>query len=81
MPALPASGMEKLEEVLLDQFPSNVKFEELWEECVLSILCLLDTNIGRTYCFLVSIIKFSPAILNYNNMQQCINSAECNCYA
>ena len=52
----------KLEEVPLDKFPSNVEFEELWEECVLSILCLLDTNIRRTYYFLVSIIKFSPAI-------------------
>ena len=39
-----------------------MEFEELWEECVRSILCLLDTNIRRTYSFLVSIINFSPAI-------------------
>ena len=41
LPALPASGMDKLKEVLLDQFHryrrNLVEFEELWEECILSI--------------------------------------------
>ena len=41
LPALPASGMDKLKEVLLDRFPryrrNLVEFEELWEECIVSI--------------------------------------------
>ena len=41
LPALPASGMDKLKEVLLDRFPryrrNLVELEELWEECIVSI--------------------------------------------
>ena len=40
LPALPASGMDKLKKVLLDRFSryrrNLAEFEELWEECILS---------------------------------------------
>ena len=51
--ALPVSGMDKLKEVLLDQFPryrrNLVEFEELWEEC-LHICSTRFNYTGTLYC-------------------------------
>ena len=65
LPALPGSGIDKLKEVLLDQFPhyrrNLVEFEELWEEYVLSMqhLCMRLRRKLNIFLYLLYVLLFN----------------------